>query len=163
MTKGHAMQSTQWSRSKGYIVVGAIGICLSAFYLALSFQMPMGRIRQPGAGVFPVISGFLLLLGSVSALWEGFKIRKSESVELPTGSDLKRLLVVLGGMFAYLIFLPILGQLVSSTLFCFVLIRALSSLSIWRVALYALLMAGAAYLLFVRFLMLPMPVGIFAF
>jgi len=61
------------------------------------------------------------------------------------------------------VLLPILGQLISSTIFCFVLIRALSSLSIGWVALYALLMAGAAYLLFVRFLMLPMPVGIFAF
>jgi hypothetical protein len=28
--------------------------------------------------------------------------------------------------------------------------------------LYAVLMAGAAYVLFVRILMLPMPVGIFA-
>jgi hypothetical protein len=125
--------------------------------------MPMGRIRQPGAGVFPVISGFLLLLGSVSALWEGLKTRKTESVELPAGSDLRRLLVLLGGILAYLVLLPILGQLISSTIFCFVLIRVLSSLSIWRVALYALVMAGAAYLLFVRFLMLPMPAGIFAF
>jgi hypothetical protein len=125
--------------------------------------MPMGRIRQPGAGVFPVISGFLLLLGSVSALWEGLKTRKTESVELPAGSDLRRLLVMLGGILAYLVLLPILGQLISSTIFCFVLIRVLSSLSIWRVALYALVMAGSAYLLFVRFLMLPMPVGIFAF
>ena len=157
------MQSIQWSRSKGYIVVGAIGICLSVLYLALSFQMPMGRIRQPGAGVFPVISGFLLLLGSVSALWEGLKTRKSESVELPAGSDLRRLLVLVGGILGYLVLLPILGQLISSTIFCFVLIRVLSSLSIWRVALYALVMAGAAYLLFVRFLMLPMPAGIFAF
>lgn len=157
------MQSVQWSRSKGYIVVGAVGICLSVLYLALSFQMPMGRVRQPGAGVFPVISGFLLLLGSVSALWEGFKIRKTETVDLPAGSDLLRLLAVLGGILGYLVLLPILGQLISSTLFCFVLIRALSSLSILRVALYAVLMAGAAYLLFVRFLMLPMPVGIFAF
>ena len=157
------MQSIQWSRSKGYIVVGAIGICLSVLYLALSFQMPMGRIRQPGAGVFPVISGFLLLLGSVSALWEGLKTRKTESVELPAGSDLRRLLVLLGGILAYLVLLPILGQLISSTIFCFVLIRVLSSLSIWRVALYALVMAGAAYLLFVSFLMLPMPAGIFAF
>jgi putative tricarboxylic transport membrane protein len=157
------MQSIQWSRSKGYIVVGAIGICLSVLYLALSFQMPMGRIRQPGAGVFPVISGFLLLLGSVSALWEGLKTRKTESVELPAGSDLRRLLVLLGGILGYLVLLPILGQLISSTIFCFVLIRVLSSLSIWRVALYAVVMAGAAYLLFVRFLMLPMPVGIFAF
>ena len=74
------MQSIHWSRSKGYIVVGAIGICLSVLYLAVSFQMPMGRLRQPGAGVFPVISGFLLLLGSVSALWEGLKTRKSEIV-----------------------------------------------------------------------------------
>jgi hypothetical protein len=156
------MQSVFWSRSKGYIVVGAIGICLSVLYLALSFQMPMGRVRQPGAGVFPVISGFLLLLGSVSALWEGMKQRKSEQVELPAGSDLLRLLAVLGGVLGYLILLPVLGQLVSSTLFCIVLIRALSSLSIWRVVLYAVLMAGAAYLLFVRFLMLPMPVGIFA-
>lgn len=156
------MQSVHWSRSKGYIVVGAIGICLSVLYLALSFQMPMGRVRQPGAGVFPVISGFLLLLGSVSALWEGMKQRKSEQVELPAGSDLLRLLAVLGGVLGYLILLPVLGQLISSTLFCFVLIRALSNLSIWRVMLYAVLMAGAAYLLFVRFLMLPMPVGIFA-
>ena len=156
------MQSVQWSRSKGYIVVGAIGICLSVFYLALSFQMPMGRVRQPGAGVFPVISGFLLLLGSVSALWEGMKQRNSEKVELPAGSDLLRLLAVLGGVLGYLILLPVLGQLISSTLFCFVLIRALSSLSIWRVMLYAVLMAGAAYLLFVRILMLPMPGGIFA-
>ncbi len=157
------MQSIHWSRSKGYIVVGAIGICLSVLYLAVSFQMPMGRIRQPGAGVFPVISGFLLLLGSVSALWEGLKTRKSESVELPAGSDLRRLLVLVGGILGYLVLLPILGQLISSTIFCFVLIRALSSLSIGWVALYALLMAGAAYLLFVRFLMLPMPVGIFVF
>ena len=157
------MQSIHWSRSKGYIVVGAIGICLSVLYLAVSFQMPMGRLRQPGAGVFPVISGFLLLLGSVSALWEGLKTRKSESVELPAGSDLRRLLVLVGGILGYLVLLPILGQLISSTIFCFALIRALSSLSIGWVALYALLMAGAAYLLFVRFLMLPMPVGIFAF
>jgi hypothetical protein len=142
--------------------VGAIGICLSVLYLALSFQMPMGRVRQPGAGVFPVISGFLLLLGSVSALWEGMKQRKSEKVELPAGSDLLRLLAVLGGVLGYLILLPVLGQLISSTLFCFVLIRALSSLSIWRVMLYAVLMAGAAYLSFVRILMLPMPGGIFA-
>jgi hypothetical protein len=142
--------------------VGAIGICLSVLYLALSFQMPMGRVRQPGAGVFPVISGFLLLLGSVSALWEGMKQRNSEKVELPAGSDLLRLLAVLGGVLGYLILLPVLGQLISSTLFCFVLIRALSSLSIWRVMLYAVLMAGAAYLLFVRILMLPMPGGIFA-
>jgi len=156
------MQSVNWSRSKGYIVVGAIGICLSVLYLALSFQMPMGRVRQPGAGVFPVISGFLLLLGSVSALWEGMKQRNSEKVELPAGSDLWRLLAVLGGVLGYLILLPVLGQLISSTLFCFVLIRALSSLSIWRVMLYAVLMAGAAYVLFVRILMLPMPVGIFA-
>jgi hypothetical protein len=124
--------------------------------------MPMGRVRQPGAGVFPVISGFLLLLGSVSALWEGMKQRNSEKVELPAGSDLLRLLAVLGGVLGYLILLPVLGQLISSTLFCFVLIRALSSLSIWRVMLYAVLMAGAAYLLFVRILMLPMPGGIFA-
>jgi hypothetical protein len=100
----------------------------------------------------------------VSALWEGLKTRKTEeSVELPAGSDLRRLLVLLGGILGYLVLLPILGQLISSTIFCFVLIRVLSSLSIWRVALYALVMAGSAYLLFVRFLMLPMPVGIFAF
>jgi hypothetical protein len=90
------------------------------------------------------------------------KQRNSEKVELPAGSDLLRLLAVLGGVLGYLILLPVLGQLISSTLFCFVLIRALSSLSIWRVMLYAVLMAGAAYLLFVRILMLPMPGGIFA-
>jgi putative tricarboxylic transport membrane protein len=124
--------------------------------------MPMGKVRQPGAGVFPVISGVFLLVGSVSALWEGMRLGNSERVELPAGKDLLRLLTVIGGVLSYLVLLPWLGQLVSGTLFCFVLIRSLSSLSLWRVALYALLMSGAAYLLFVRLLVVPMPVGIFA-
>lgn len=156
------MNSIELSRSKGYLVVGVIGVFLSVTYLALSFQLPMGRLRQPGSGVFPAMAGIAFLVGSLAAILEGIRPSRGETYELPVGEDCRRVLTVLGGVFAYLVLLPWLGQLLSSLLFCILLIKALSTLSMVRVLIYAVLMSSMAYVLFVTILKLPMPAGIFS-
>jgi hypothetical protein len=153
------MMDATLQKRKGYLVLGGIGAFLSAGYLGLAFDLPFGQIEQPGAAVFPVICGVLLLVGSLATVWEGWRMAPSEQVRMPAGADLKRLLSLVGLLLAYFLVLPWLGQLASSILFCFALMRVLSSLSVPRMAIYSVMIGGILYAVFVHLLKVPMPHG----
>jgi putative tricarboxylic transport membrane protein len=153
------MSTVQVSRGNSYVIVGIVGIILSTIYLGLALELPMGRMRQPGPGVFPLIAGGFTLLGSIATLLEGRKNKSGDSYELPMGDDLKRLLKVMLSLVGYLILLPIVGQLISSALFSFVVMRTLSTLSNVRLVVYSALLAGIGYWMFVVFFKLPLPSG----
>lgn len=157
------MSTLQWSRGKGYVAVGAVGVFLSTIYLALSLQFPFGTMRQPGAAIFPLISGGFFLLGSISAIFEGLRTSHSEKVEVPAGSDFFRLCLVIVSLIGYLVLLPWLGQLLSSALFSYVMIKTLSTLGRFRIAVYAIVISVSVYILFVKLLKLPLPLGIIYF
>jgi putative tricarboxylic transport membrane protein len=148
-------------KRKGYLAVGGIGAFFAAGYLGLSAQLPLGEMRQPGAALFPLMAGLLLLAGSLAAIWEGWKMERAEQVEFPVGADLARLLAVVALLLGYFIALPWLGQLLSSTLFCVLLMRTLSSLSWQRLILYSVVMSGTLYVAFIYVLKVPMPRGAF--
>ncbi|HEX7128169.1 MAG TPA: tripartite tricarboxylate transporter TctB family protein [Thermodesulfobacteriota bacterium] len=135
---------------------------LAAAYLGMALQMPFGRLSQPGAAVFPLIVGGLLVVGSLATIWEGWKTGPAERVEFPAGADRARLLGVVGLLLGYFVALPWLGQLLSSTLFCILLMRLLSSLAWPRVALYSILITGTLYAVFIHLLGVPMPRGVLA-
>lgn len=146
-------------KRKGYLVIGGIGLFFAAGYLGMSFQLPFGQLEQPGAAVFPLIAGVLLLLGSLATMWEGWKMEQAEQVDFPAGADLKRLLSLIGLLLGYFLALPWLGQLVCSMLFCVLLMRVLSSLAWSRIVLYSTVMTGALYAVFIYLLKVPMPRG----
>ncbi|HEY9281013.1 MAG TPA: tripartite tricarboxylate transporter TctB family protein [Eoetvoesiella sp.] len=146
-------------KRKGYLALGGIGAFFAAGYLGLSLQLPAGQLDQPGAAVFPVIAGILLLLASLAAMWEGWKMEHTEKTTFPKGADLIRLLSLIALLLGYFLILPWLGQLISSTLFCIALMRVLSTLSWPRIAAYSLIMAGALYAVFIYLLKVPMPYG----
>jgi putative tricarboxylic transport membrane protein len=146
-------------KRKGYLAIGGIGLFFAAGYLGMSLQLPFGQMQQPGAALFPLMAGSLLLAGSLAALWEGWKTEGTEKVEFPVGADLARLLTVIGLLLGYLVSLPWLGQLVSSTLFCVLLMRTLSGLPWPRIMLYSVLITGPLYLAFIYLLKVPMPRG----
>ena len=66
-------------------------------------------------------------------------------------------------MCGYFLTLPWLGQIISSTLFCLLLMRILSNLSWFRIAVNSLVMSLALYVVFVSILKVPMPRGMFGF
>ena len=143
-----------------YLATGAIGVALAAGYLALARRLPMGEMDQPGAGVFPVIVGILVLLASLAVLWEGWRMPADATVEMPAGADAGRVACLLGLIVGYVVLLPWLGQLVGSFLFCLLLVRLLSGQGWVRAAIPAAAIAAAAYLVFVRLLQVQMPRGI---
>ncbi len=135
----------------------------AACYLGLSLQLPQGRLDQPGPGVFPIVVGVLLTLASLVTIWEGWQLDRREQIAMPVGSDLRRLLGLIALLFGFLIAMPIVGYIVSSALFCILLMRILSDLSWPRVLAYSLAMCAALYGAFVSFLKVPMPRGIWDF
>ena len=157
------MESTHIQKRKGYFALGGAGLLLSIGYTGMSLQMPFGEMSMPGAALFPVVVGVLLLVASLSTIWEGLKMEQAELVEVPTGAGRKRLLILIGAMLFYFIALSWLGFIISSVLFAAVLMRTLSDRSYPRIFAYSLIMAVAIYGVFVYLLKVPMPRGVLGF
>ena len=145
------------SKKKSYICTGLFGLLLSAGYLHMSLDLPMGALDEPGAGLFPILVSAIMAFASAAAMWEGYQAPISEAIEIPTGSDRSRLVKLVLLLLAYFIAIPWLGYSVSSFIFCMVLIRLLSDTSWVRCALYAAVMTAAVYLVFIYLLKVPMP------
>ena len=157
------MKTTAWQKRNAYLVMGGLGLFFAAGYLGMSFQLPFGRLDQPGAGVFPVMVGVMLLLASLTTMWEGWQLDKAEPIDLPAGADRKRLLNLIGLLLGYFLALPWLGQILSSTVFCILLMRVLSDLRWPRIVAYSLVMSIALYVVFVFLLKVPLPRGTLGF
>lgn len=157
------METISFPKRKGYLALGGLGVLFSAAYLGASFRLPFGQMDQPGAAVFPVLAGVLLMFSSLTTLWEGWRQDPAEKVALPAGEDLKRLLILVGLLMGYFLLLPWLGQIVTSLLFCILLIRLLSGLGWVRVLVYSPIVSFLLYFVFVYFLKVPMPRGVLAF
>jgi putative tricarboxylic transport membrane protein len=153
------MNVRRLQKRRGYLVVGASGLVLSAGYLGMAVQLPFGELARPGASVFPIIVGVVLALASLSTVWEGWRTEIDEHVEFPAGRDRLRLLVLIGSLLVYILALPWIGQILASTLFLILLMRVLSGVGWPRVIAYSLIIAGTLYGVFVRLLNVPMPRG----
>lgn len=130
---------------------------LSAGYLALATQLPLGEMDAPGAGLFPVLVGAIMGFASLATVWEGWKTPHTHGIELPVGQDRARLFKLILLLALYFTAMPWLGYSLSSWVFALLLMRLLSKLSWWRCGAYAALMTGVIYFCFIYLLKVPMP------
>ncbi|MBZ9894372.1 MULTISPECIES: tripartite tricarboxylate transporter TctB family protein [unclassified Mesorhizobium] len=143
-----------------YLVSGIVGIILAGAYLALAVRLPFGRMDRPGAGVFPVFVGIILIIASFAALWEGWRMNSIPSIRFPVGTDLKRVLALVALLFGYFFALPWLGQIVAGAIFCMLLMRVLSDTSWLRIIAYSVTLSLILDLVFERLLAVPLPHGV---
>ena len=129
----------------------------------MTLRLPFGEPDQPGAAVFPLVVGILVLLASLSVLKEGWTLPPDATVDMPTGADRARVLRLFGLILGYVVLLPWLGQVVGSLVFCLLLIRLLSATGWVRAALQATAISIAIYCVFVLLLQVQMPRGILGF
>jgi putative tricarboxylic transport membrane protein len=156
-------KTTTLQKSRAYLWIGAAGVLIAAGYLGMSLDLPFGHLDQPGAGIFPIMAGVTLLAASLITIWEGWHLDPALRVEMPHGTDLKRLLGLVALLLGFFIALPLLGQLISSTIFCILLMRVISDLGWPRIVAYSVLMCGALYGVFVFLLKVPMPSGVLGY
>ncbi len=138
-----------------------------AITAALSLQLPLGALRTPGTGFFPFVLGLALMALAAGRGVELYLARpKAAAPETPAApaapqgdGATRRVALFVAGMIAAVALLQPLGYVLSSFLLMLVLLQILGIRQWYASAAIALVSAAACYVVFVRWLKIPLPAG----
>ena len=139
-----------------------IFICLGVMSLVESFRLRPLRMRDAvGDDTFPLILGWVLL---TMGILRGFILKESpQKVRFPQGRVARKIIGSMVTLFAYWACLAYLGYVISTFLGSMVLFRIFGDYR-WRMcAVASAIFTACLYLLFIRFLNMPFPIGILGF
>ncbi len=148
-----------------YQITGIVLVLFAAFVaresLRLQFYMPMG----PGPGFFPLLVSILVaLLGATMFIEVTFR----EAVPMPadffaTSTGYLRIGAIVLGFLAVLVLMKPLGFSVTMLIFLVFLLLTLGRQSLLITAVVAVAGSFGTYYVFVKWLAIPLPTGIFGF
>jgi putative tricarboxylic transport membrane protein len=143
------------------LITAILLLALSVGILAETSTLPIGTLRSPQAGFFPLILSVLLGLLSLILLIQILKGRVREKMAgWVSSGGWKPLGLTTAGLFAFGVFFEKLGYLVSTFLLIAFLVGVVGK-NKWVVAiLFAFLSALVSYLLFGVMLKTQLPTGI---
>jgi len=149
------MQKYDMISSLVFLVCGVI-ITLS------SLRLPVGTFRDPGPGLFPLITGILMGIISSGVLIKSYR-HSSSAGRKPLGED-KRLwhnkaVATVIIMFFYAFAIDWLGFLMVTFVILFILYKAIGGLSLRASLGGAVVTAVMAYVVFKVWLNVQLPVG----
>jgi putative tricarboxylic transport membrane protein len=140
-----------------------LGVGVAVFLKALAY--PLGTLRKPGGGLFPLIASILLIglaaLLTIQAFRGKEDGRDSRAPFFPEKEAPRRILFGFAGLLAYRYLLPVIGFAPSTGIFIFFLSRFLGKYSVAFCLVFALITAVISYYLFQVWLKIPMPIPIF--
>ena len=137
-------------------------IVLAIFIVVEARHYPLGTIDNPGPGFLPFLLGLALGGMSIALLLKGWK--KSENHPLVTSLPERGGLIKISSIFLMLIlftlFFEITGYIVNVFIFFLVLLKPIGRQKwVWSLTI-SIGATSISYLLFERWLMLPLPRGI---
>ena len=142
-----------------------------ASLLALGVAFSVGALKHyaywgengPGPAFLPVWLGGVLALLAAALLVGAMRSPDPGDPWLPSGVGLKRLIVVLGATAVLVALLNVVGMMLGTFVFLIVLMRFLDRTP-WPLTFgVAFAVAGANFLVFTRWLKVPMPVSVLGF
>ncbi len=141
------------------------GVLLFAFAIFITLgarKYPLGAIDNPGPGFLPFLLGLALGGMSIALFIKGWKQRdrKPKVRSWPEGQGLIKVSSIFLMLLLFTAFFEIAGYIVNVFLFFLVLLRSIGRQK-WRWSLsISIGAASISYVLFERWLMLPLPRGI---
>ena len=148
---------------RGRLIAGLVGLLVSLSYGQQAWTtLPMGKMRQPGAAVFPLIVAALMAVSSLMILFEEMRPLRSEEgpLGLPRGAGLHRLLGVVATLVGYGVMAHLVGHLIASVLLCLALVHLINPRSWVRTLVIGLAISLSTYGMFVWMLGVPLPRGV---
>ena len=146
------------SAPRGESVFGAALIGVGLFALYARTGLPLGNLREPGAGFFPVVVAVALILFAALALIS--RTPEADKSEAEPGSFV-RVSILTAMIAAYAWLLPTVGFILCTVGLLVVLLR-LGNVGWAPTIISATGGAAACYLLFTR-LGMPLPSGLLGF
>jgi putative tricarboxylic transport membrane protein len=115
----------------------------------------------PGSAFLPFWLGVVMALLAVMMLVRSLKEKNPGEAWLPRGEGLRHMLVVLGVTIVFVAALKVVGMILGTALYLAVLIRYLGRHPWWMTVAIAVAAAGFNWLVFVYWLRVPFPEGMF--
>lgn len=138
---------------------GTISIVLGGIAIEEALRLYPLRIGTYGDHTLPgIIGGLMVLLGIILIFFikeEDFK------VEFPQREQRVPMILSMGFLFAYWVSLHFLGYVISSFLLSVGLFKVMGSFNWFKSVGYAIILTSVLYLMFIYWLMMPFPAGIF--
>ena len=141
-------------------IAGGFFIVFATVVLALSGDLPMGRLSMPGAGMMPkLVAGLIIVFGLLLIL----RARESAPLATIAWGDFPHAARVIVITAAAVAFYQTLGFIVTMALLLFVLIVGAERRHPFYAGLYSAGVVVLTYLLFAVALKTPLNQGIFGF
>jgi putative tricarboxylic transport membrane protein len=142
-------------------VVPVAFLFLGAWICVEALQVPVGSLRMPGAGFFPLLLGMTLSVLSISLL--GMCLLNPVGSSTHLGPERSEVFYLVASMFAAVWLFERAGFLLTMILLAGVVMKVLGRMS-WGTALVLAAMGSlAAYVVFSRVLQIALPSGILPF
>ena len=142
-----------------------------AVLLALAVAFSVGALKHyaywgengPGPAFLPVWVGVVMAVLATALLVGALRSQEPGESWLPRGAGLTRLVVVLGATVTLVALLNVVGMVLGTFLFLIVLVRFLDRTPWPLTFVVAFAVAGANFLVFTRWLKVPMPASVLGF
>ncbi|HEV3010640.1 MAG TPA: tripartite tricarboxylate transporter TctB family protein [Burkholderiales bacterium] len=141
----------------------------AALLLALSVAFSAGALKYyswwgsggPGSAFLPFWLGIVMALLALMLLVRSLKEKNPGEAWLPRGEGLRNMVVVLGATVLFVALLNVLGMVLGTALYLAGLIWYLGRHRWWVTVAIAVAAAGFNWLVFVHWLRVPFPEGMF--
>ena len=138
-------------------------------YELMALSMPVGGFGSPGPGLFPVMVGAALILTAAGCLIQNLVSTRSPEAAIDEAAtpahekaDFGKVSVLVAALILYVIALKPLGFPVALTLLLVASVRIFGYRDWLRTLALAVVMTTIAYMVFVVWLKVPLPLGILA-
>jgi putative tricarboxylic transport membrane protein len=141
----------------------------AALLLAFAVSFAAGALKSyqwwgsggPGPAFMPFWLGVVMALLALMMLVRSLQEKNPGDAWFPRGEGLRDMAVVLAATVAYIALLNVTGMIIGTALYLAVVIRYLGRHAWWITLAIALGAAGFNWLVFVHWLHVPMPEGMF--
>ena len=161
MTPETPHASQRWARPD--VLSGAVLFGLATFAWVAARDLSLGTLHQPGPGFFPRSLAALLAGLALALLLRGLVADPGGSaLRWPERAGSRRVAAMLAALLGYVLILEPVGYLLATLALFLLLLRTVGRQG-WPTTLaVALCAAFGSHLLFVRWLMVSLPAGVWA-
>ena len=148
-------------RKSRKFLIFSFSLCLVAgAYVVGSFGLPLGDLKSPGAGFYPLLIGFVFLAVGTTLFISSFSSKNEVGGEVfPAGKDLKRVLSIAFVLFSFAIIFKPLGYGISSGILMVAVLRVLGMQNWFKIIGISLATSTFSYFFFSSILGVPLPNG----
>lgn len=143
--------------SRKVLVVPLLGLVGGVAYTAVAARYPVGTVVAAGPGLFPLLAGLAIILGSALALISEW--RAPSTTPEPLGPASARVPILVAALVGYAIVLKAVGFLVASATLCALVLAVLGRRRALSVITIATALSVGAWVVF-RILGMPLPPGV---